>query len=210
LLPGDIGLSKIHNQREILMRAGSYRNIMDRNAAIGLLCQHVHEESLMKHCLATGAIMKAVAGSLSGDPAVWEEIGILHDIDFEEVQGDMQRHGGAGAAILQAAGLPEDICGIVAGHNHLLHNAPYERPVEMALQAADSASGLIIACALVKGGKLSDVSVRTITKKARERSFAAGCDRDRIKLIVPLMELTVFYGYALQGLMEIRPDLGLV
>jgi predicted hydrolase (HD superfamily) len=81
--------------------------------------------------------------------------------------------------------------------------------VEITLQAADSASGLIIACALVKGGRLSEVSVKTITKKAKEKSFAAGCDRNRIALIMPLMEIPLFYEYALSGMMEIRRELGL-
>ena len=69
--------------------------------------------------------------------------------------------------------------------------------------------GLIIACALVKGGKLSEVSVKTITKKAKEKSFAAGCDRNRIALIAPIMEIPVFYEHALRGMMEIRSELGL-
>lgn len=192
------------------MRADSHRIFMERDAAIGLLRQHVHEESLVKHCLATGAIMKAVADSLGENPAVWEEIGILHDIDFEEVTGDMTQHGIAGAVILQSAGLPDYIAEVVARHNHHLHTAPYERPVDIVLQAADSASGLIIACALVKGGKLSDVSVKTITKKAKDKSFAAGCERERIALIMPLMDLPPFYAKALEGMMEIRSGLGLL
>jgi putative nucleotidyltransferase with HDIG domain len=183
--------------------------VMERSAAIALLRQHVHGDALVKHCLATGAIMKAVAGPLSGNPEQWEEIGILHDIDFEQIGGDMQQHGIAGANLLQAAGIPDDICGIVAGHNHHLHAGTYETPVEMALQAADSASGLITACALVKGGRLSEVSVKTITKKAKEKSFAAGCDRNRIALIAPIMEVPVFYGHALDGMMAIRTELGL-
>lgn len=191
------------------MRAGGYRTRMDRAAAIGLLRQHVHDESLIKHCLATGAIMKSLAGSLSGDSPVWEEIGILHDIDFEEVQGDMKQHGAAGAAILSNAGISDDVAGVVGRHNHLLSAGSYGLPVEIALQAADSASGLIIACALVKGGRLSDVSVKTVTKKAKEKSFAAGCDRDRITLIAPLMEISIFYEHAIRGMMEIRSDLGL-
>jgi predicted hydrolase (HD superfamily) len=65
----------------------------------------------------------------------------------------------------------------------------YDRPVEIALQAADSASGLIIACALVTGSRLSDVSVKPITRKAKEKSFAAGCDRNRIPLIATLREM---------------------
>lgn len=182
---------------------------MERQEIIGLLRQYVHGDALIKHCLATGAIMKAVAAHLSEDPALWEEIGILHDIDFEVVKGDMQQHGIMGAGLLNNAGVPDNIGDIVRRHNHLLHTGPYDDPVEIALQAADSASGLIIACALVKGGRLSDVSVKTITKKAKEKSFAAGCDRNRIARIASLMEIPVFYEHALEGMVEIRTDLGL-
>jgi len=182
---------------------------MERTEAIALVRQYVHDEALVNHCLATGAIMKALAIPLNGDPAQWEEIGILHDIDYELVKGDMQQHGVMGAEMLRKAGRSGDISRIVQGHNHLLHTGSYTEPVEIALQAADSASGLIIACALVKSGKLSDVSVKTITKKAKEKSFAAGCDRGRIALIGSLMEIPVFYDHALRGLREIQADLGL-
>jgi putative nucleotidyltransferase with HDIG domain len=183
---------------------------MERPESVALLCQYVHGDGLIKHCLATGAIMKAAAGFFSEDPARWEEIGILHDIDFEYVKEDMQQHGVEGARLLRTAGIPDDICEIIQRHNHFLYPGTYDRPVEIALQAADSASGLIIACALVKGGHLSDVSVKTITKKVKEKSFAAGCDRNRITLIAPLMEIPVFYEYALKGMMEIRTELGLL
>jgi predicted hydrolase (HD superfamily) len=46
-------------------------------------------------------------------------------------------------------------------------------------------------------------------KKAKEKSFAAGCDRNRIALIAPLIEIPAFYEYALAGMMEIRTELGL-
>jgi putative nucleotidyltransferase with HDIG domain len=191
------------------MGTGVHRTCMDRSSAIALLRQHVHDDGLLKHCLATGAVMKATAKFFSEDPSRWEEIGILHDIDFEVIGGDMQQHGIAGAGMLKNAGIPDDICDIVRRHNHHLHAGTYDRPVEIVLQAADSISGLIIACALVKGGRLSDVSVKTITKKAKEKSFAAGCDRNRIALIAPLMDIPVFYGFALSGLMEIRTELNL-
>jgi putative nucleotidyltransferase with HDIG domain len=182
---------------------------MERPATIALLHQYIHGDALVKHCLATGAIMKAVAGFLSEDPARWEEIGILHDIDFEYVKGDMAQHGVTGARLLKTIGIPDDICKTVQNHNHFLHAGSYDDLVDIALQAADSASGLIIACALVKGGRLSDVSVKTITKKAKEKSFAAGCDRNRITAIAPLMEIPVFYEHALTGMMEICTELGL-
>jgi putative nucleotidyltransferase with HDIG domain len=196
-------------QNENLIGAKGYRTIMDRSSAIALLRQYVQGDALVKHCLATGAVMKACAKFFSEDPVRWEEIGILHDIDFEVIKGDMQQHGTAGARILKNAGIADDICEVIQRHNHHLHAGSYDRPVEIALQAADSVSGLIIACALVKGGRLSDVSAKTITKKAKEKSFAAGCDRNRIALIAPLMDVSVFYQYALMGLTEIRTELGL-
>ena len=187
-----------------------YRTIMERPESIALLRQYVHGDGLIKHCLATGAIMKTVAGFFSEDQARWEEIGILHDIDFESIKEDMQKHGVEGARILKAAGIPDDTCEVVQRHNHFLYPGTYDQPVEIVLQAADSASGLIIACALIKGGRLSEVSVKTITKKAKEKSFAAGCDRHRITLVAPLMEIPLFYEYALKGMMEIRTELGLL
>jgi putative nucleotidyltransferase with HDIG domain len=192
------------------MGTREYCTFMKRPATIALLHQYVHEDALIKHCLATGAIMKAVARFLSEDPARWGEIGILHDIDFECVKGDMQQHGVMDARLLKKAGIPDDICEIAKCHNHFLHPGTYDCPVEIALQTADSASGLIIAGALVKGGRLSDVSVKTITRKAKEKSFAAGCDRNWIALIALRMEIPLFYEYALTGVREIRAELGLL
>jgi predicted hydrolase (HD superfamily) len=153
--------------------------------------------------------MKHSARYLGEDENRWERIGILHDIDFEEIGGDMQQHGAVGADILAGQGIDPAETEIIRRHNHLLHRGSYTQPVEIVLQAADSASGLVIACGLVKGGDLSDVSVKTITKKAKEKSFAAGCDRDRIALVEPVIPLPEFYGIALAGLMEIRGELGL-
>jgi hypothetical protein len=182
---------------------------MERSAAIALLDQYVHDPGLRKHCFATGAVMKALAARLGEDAGTWETIGILHDIDFELIHGDMQLHGAKGSEILTSAGIDPGIARVVQRHNHYLFPGTYTTPVEIGLQAADSASGLVIACALVKGGRLSDVTVKTVTKKTKEKSFAAGCDRDRITLIGPILALSEFYAVAIAGLMEVREDLGL-
>jgi hypothetical protein len=171
--------------------------------------RYVHDPGLIKHCLATGAVMRALAVRLSGDTGSWETIGILHDIDFELIQGDMQTHGIKGADILTDAGFDPRLVRIIRQHNHHLFSGTYELPVEIALQAADSASGLVIACALVNGGRPSEVNTKTVTKKANEKSFAAGCDRNRIALIEPLLAVSEFYTVAIAGLLEIREELGL-
>ncbi|MDD1656206.1 MAG: HDIG domain-containing protein [Methanomicrobiales archaeon] len=181
---------------------------MERTESLALLCRHVKGESLRAHCIATGAVMREAAVPLGGDPVQWEAIGILHDIDFEEVEGDMQRHGIHGAGILAAAGVDESVCTAVKRHNHHLF-AGHTTPLEVALQAADAVSGLVIACALVKGGAVTQVTEKTVTKKFRDRGFAAGCDRDRILPVEALVPLREFYRCAIRGITRVKEELGL-
>ncbi|WP_243668412.1 HD domain-containing protein [Methanoculleus chikugoensis] len=132
---------------------------MERDGgALALLRRYVTSPSHIIHSHATAAIMRKVAEQLGEDAATWEVIGLLHDIDYDVVGGgDMERHGVEGYRILVENGVPEEIADVVRRHNHMLFG-DYVRPVEVALQAADSASGLIIACALVKGGAIDEVT----------------------------------------------------
>lgn len=181
---------------------------MEREEAIDLLQRYVTLQSHIVHSHATAAIMRKVAEHLGEDADKWEIIGLLHDIDYDLVDGEMERHGIEGYRILIENGVPRDIAEIVRRHNHMLTSG-YERPIEVALQAADSASGLIIACALVKGGVIDNVTPRTVKKKFKEKSFAAGCERERILMIESLMDIGTFYHLAIEGLKEARADLGL-
>jgi len=163
-----------------------------------LLMEHVTSETLIEHCVATGAIMRAVAPHLNEDPDLFETIGILHDIDYEIVSGDMERHGIVGADMLLMAGVSEEIADAVRRHNHHLFSG-HSTPVDLCLQSADSISGLIIACALVKGGAIEEVTVKTVKKKMKDKGFAAGCDRERIRAVEPLMDLDRFIRSAIEG-----------
>ncbi|HJJ37554.1 MAG TPA: phosphohydrolase, partial [Methanocorpusculum sp.] len=144
------------------------------------------------------------------DAVVWETIGILHDIDFEEIHEDMDKHGIAGYEILRDAGIGEEIALPIKRHNHLLFGSDYTTPVEICLQVADSVSGLIVACAYVKGGNISDVSVKTVTKKYKAPSFAAGCDRNRIALGDALIPRERMYEIAISEIAAIKDELGLM
>ncbi|MBN1195648.1 MAG: HDIG domain-containing protein [Methanomicrobiaceae archaeon] len=182
---------------------------MNREDAVALLHRYVSSDALRKHCSATAAVMKQIGAYLGEDADRWEVIGILHDIDYERVGEDMERHGPEGYRLLRENGVDEEIAEIVKRHNHMLYGPSYEAPVEISLQAADSVSGLVIACALVKGGAVTDVSPKTVKKKFKEKSFAAGCDRDRIALIDSLMDRQTLYELAIAGITSIRDELGL-
>jgi len=155
---------------------------MERDEALALLRRYVTSPPHLVHSYATASIMRKVAEHLGEDASKWEIVGLLHDIDYDLVEGDMERHGIEGYRILVENGVPEEIAETVRRHNHMLFGG-YNQPVEIALQAADSVSGLIIACALVKGGAIGEVTPRTVKKKFKEKSFAAGCERHRIQMI---------------------------
>ncbi len=184
--------------------------ILNTAEALSLLHSHVTSESLRGHCLATAAVMKGLAAELNEDTDLWEQIGILHDIDFEEIHEDMNLHGIRGYEILRYAGVPDTVAEPIRRHNHMLFGGQYTTPVEICLQVADSVSGLVIACAYVKGGKITDVTPKTVAKKYKTASFAAGCDRSRIALGDHLIPRDRMYEIAIAEITRIRDQLGLM
>jgi len=182
---------------------------MEKTGALTLLKQHVTSTSLIGHCLSTAAVMKGLAKELGEDENLWETIGILHDIDYEEIHEDMNKHGLAGYDILHAAGIGDEIALPIKRHNHMIFGTDYTTPVEICLQVADSVSGLIVACAHVKSDKITDVTVKTVTKKYKSPSFAAGCDRNRIALGDSIVPRERMYDIAITEITEIKEELGL-
>jgi putative nucleotidyltransferase with HDIG domain len=190
------------------MYAGFQLFGMNAEEARTLLSRYVHKENLIRHCLATAAIMRRVAEHLGEDAEKWEVIGILHDIDYEVVGEDMQRHGVVGYQILREQGVDEETAEAARRHNDLLFGDS-DAPVDIALQAADNISGLVIASAMVKRGAISEVTPDTVKKKFKERSFAAGCRREKVRGIERFIDLPTFYRLAIEALQGIRGDLGL-
>lgn len=182
---------------------------MKKDEASKLLETHVHADSLRGHCIATAAVMKGLAQELGEDAQLWEVIGVLHDIDFEEIHEDMTRHGITGHAILKSAGVSDAIAEPVRRHNHMLFGGEYTTPVDICLQVADSVSGLVVACAYVKGGKITEVTPTTVAKKYKAASFAAGCDRGRIALGDGLVERERMYAIAIREITLVKDQLGL-
>lgn len=181
---------------------------MQTDEARALTCACLKKESLRSHSLSTAAIMKALASRMGKDPDQWEITGLLHDIDYELVGGDVKRHGEAGYRMLIERGTGEDIAGAVRRHNDLLFGDS-EDPVDVSLRAADNISGLIIAAAAVKGGRITEVSEKTLRKKFKEKAFASGCRREKMMGITRFMELPEFFPLSLGTIQEIRVELGL-
>lgn len=182
---------------------------MDRAEALELVKGHVCKESNLKHMVAVGAVMRQTAIRLGEDPEHYEVTGILHDLDFEECNG-MQDHALITRDLLQGK-VPDDMVQAIMAHNHEATGVPVDNRLKRALVAADAASGLVIACALViPTKKLADVKVSSISKKFGNKDFARGVDRGRIMVCEGLgIPRDEFLEVALEGMKMRANELGL-
>jgi len=151
---------------------------MEREQAEKLLFEYLKNKNLRRHCLATEAVMAALAERLGQDRKNWALAGLLHDIDYEQTKETPDKHALVGAEILRKHGLPEDIVNAVLAHN--FRKEP-EGLMENAIVCADAVTGLIVASALIRPEKkISALTVDFVSRKMKEPSFARGADRSKI------------------------------
>jgi putative nucleotidyltransferase with HDIG domain len=182
---------------------------MNRDEALTLVREKVKDEDLVKHLLATEAIMKGLARRLGQDEEKWGLTGLLHDIDYEVTKDDPEKHAIIGAEWLKEKGLDEEIVHAVKAHAH--SEIPRESLLDKALYATDPLSGLITAVAYVMPSRtLAEVKVSSIKKKFKDKSFARGASREQIRTCEELgITLEEFFEIALKAMQEIAPSLGL-
>ncbi len=186
-------------------------NGMDRDEALDLLHEHVKSSALIKHCLATEAVLGQLADNLGKDRKQWSLAGLLHDLDLELTQADMNVHGMKAAKLLEERGLDPEIIEAIKRHNEQACGEKRESEFHHALAAGETITGLIYATALVYPDKrLASVKPKSILKRMKEKSFAASVDRDVIReceiVGIPLNE---FCETCLQAMQSIHEDLGL-
>ncbi len=177
--------------------------------ALELVKKYVKNDKLIKHMIAVSAIMDKLAEKLGEDRELWKIVGLLHDIDYELTQKQPEKHGVVAVDILKNI-LPENALTAIKAHNELTGTIDNSR-LAVALRAADAASGLIIAVALVMPNrKLDEVRIESLLKKFKQKDFARGVKRDRIMECEKLgLSLEEFLTLSLEALKEISNTLGL-
>lgn len=182
---------------------------MNRDQAMHLLQEHLKTENLVHHSLAVEAIMQGLARRLGEDSESFGLAGLLHDIDYDTTADDPVRHSKVGADILESAGLAPDIVYAVKVHNEV-HGFPRVSVMDHALYAADPASGFITAAALIRPDKqLSQVELKSLRKRFKEKSFARGANREQMASCSNLgLDLDTFLDIALQSMKEKADQLG--
>jgi putative nucleotidyltransferase with HDIG domain len=180
-----------------------------RSELLNSIMANVQGQQLVQHMLATEAIMRALARRKSEDEDEWGFAGLLHDIDAELVEGDLEAHGKLGADIARELGVSERISHAILCHNEEL-GFPRQTDLDRALFCADPLSGLITAAALVRPDKLSGLAAKSVMKRFNEKSFAAGVSREQIAECREIgMELAEFITLGLEAMKDIARSLKL-
>ena len=172
--------------------------------------ENVENKNLVKHMLAVEAIMRALAKRLGEDEEEWGLTGLLHDIDVELTAGDMSSYSKLGADLAKELGASESMAHAILCHNEA-HGVSRETKLDKALYCADPLTGLITAAALVRPDKkLAGLEAKSVLKRFKEKSFAAGAGREPISQCSELgLGLDEFVELGLEAMKGIADDLGL-
>lgn len=185
-------------------------NTPTREEAWALLTEYTQNENLIKHALAVEAAMRYYARSFGEDEELWGAVGLLHDFDYERYP-TMEDHPFKGADILRSKGYDELFVKAVLSHARHT-NVPRESNLEKTLFAVDELCGMITAVALVRPSKkLEDVTVKSVKKKLKDKSFARAVNREDIVEGSELLgiELGSHIGNVLTAVQGVSGDLGL-
>jgi len=184
--------------------------MINREEAYKLINKYLINKNLIKHSLAVEAIMKKIAITINEDQELWSRVGLLHDLDYEYTKGNPEKHSNISAQILSGL-IPEIGINAIKSHNYIHTNCIPIKTIDKSLLAADAVSGLIIATALVMPSKkINDVRIETLLNKYNDKSFAKGCNRNKINLCLDIgIDLNDFLSLSLNALIEISKELEL-
>ena len=154
---------------------------MDRTAAWNLLCKYNHDPFHLRHALTMEGVMRHFAqeNGFAQDEEFWGNVGLLHDIDFEQFP---EEHCVKAPELLREGGADEPLVHAVCSHGWgITVDVRPEYLMEKLLFASDELSGLIWASALMRPSRsVQDLELKSVKKKFKDRKFAAGCSRDVI------------------------------
>lgn len=158
----------------------------DRAEGLALLESWVENEGLRKHMFAVEAVMRHYARLLGEEEELWGQVGLLHDLDWEKHPDE---HPNRAIAEFESRGYPPEFVRAVQAHAPERTGVEPEARLEKVLFACDELSGLVYACCLVRPNGIDDLSPKSVTKKLKDKAFAAGVNRDDVARGVELMEM---------------------
>jgi len=162
---------------------------LTRDRAWETLTKYTKSESLLRHALAVEASTRSYARRFDGDEELWGVVALLHDFDYE-MHPTLDKHPQDGAPILREEGYPEDVIDAILSHAEHLE-MPRDTMLKKTLFACDELSGFVHACGLVRPTGLEGLEPKSVKKKLKQPSFAAGVHRDEVYAGAELLGLSL-------------------
>ena len=181
-----------------------------REEALLLLREYNKNEGLIKHALAVEAVMRYSARKRGEDEEKWGVIGLVHDLDYEQFP---DQHCRKTEEILRSHNWPDDYIHAIVSHGWgICTDVEPQSEMEKILYAIDELTGLVVATALVRPSKsVMDMKVKSVKKKWKDKSFAAGVNRDVIEKGAEMLgvEVSELIEDTIMGMREVADEIGL-
>lgn len=181
-----------------------------RETAVGLLLKYNKEKFHIQHAVTVENVMKGFAEKLgyADEAAEWGIVGLLHDVDFEKYP---EQHCIKAPELLREVNASDELIHAVCSHGYgITVDIKPEHEMEKVLFACDELTGLIGAAALMRPSKsVSDMELKSLKKKFKDKKFAAGCSREIISKGAEMLgwELDKLLGDTLEVMRDSEKDI---
>ena len=186
--------------------------IPNYDEALEILKKYNSESFLIQHGQIVGGVMKYFAEKYDEENSdFWEVVGLLHDLDFGMFPDE---HCVKQVELMKALDIDESIIKATVSHGYGMTKSEVkpEKMMEKILYAVDELTGIIGAAALMRPSKsVSDMEVKSVKKKFKTKTFAAGCSREVIKQGAENLgwEMDYLMGETLLGMKRLATDLNI-
>lgn len=178
--------------------------------ALALLNEYNQNERLIKHAYAVEGVMRYMARKYGEDEEKWGVVGLVHDLDYERYP---EQHCAKTQQILREHNWPDEYIRAIVSHGWGMYNdIKPETLMEKLLYTIDELTGLVTAAALVRPSKsVMDLEAKSVQKKWKDKSFAAGVNREVINQGIEMLgsDRKEIITDTIMGMREIAPKLGL-
>ena len=184
--------------------------IPTREQAYTILKKYNESDALIKHALCVEAVMRYYVNQYGEDVEYWGAVGLLHDLDYEKYP---EEHCKKVFELLEKEDVDEAFIRSISSHGFGLccDIAPIHR-MEKVLYATDELTGLINACALMRPShSVMDMEVKSVKKKFKQHSFAAGVNREVIQKGAEMLNVTLedLIAGCIEAMRAVADDIGL-
>jgi putative nucleotidyltransferase with HDIG domain len=183
---------------------------VEREAALDIVRKYAEKDITVRHLISVEGVMRSLANHFGEDEARWGLAGLWHDLDQDLTHETPERHGHQSVEWLRAEGF-DDGQVLNAVLAHMWPDCQTDL-MSRSIVHADGVAGLLVACALVRPDKATGMKVSSVKKKLKEKSFAPGVERDKIRGVEESIGIPMddFIGISIEGLQKVAPEIGLI